>query len=299
MSLIPLTNTNLKKIVCVYQLDYINFKSPGLGDFLRGCFYIMQLTKLLNLDFDIDFSNHPMSKYIENPEKNPFINYDNLEFYLGLNRPSHLCNSPNMYIDYSYANELINKLNNYTYSDTYGLFTNAFPIFYNFLDSGKAFVKSKLQPNKFMQDYIDFTFNELNLEKNTYATIHIRTGDEYLTKSKNMDLNYLNKIKKQIYKIVVSNKKYLIISDCNMVKQMFKTTPNFYVIIREIEHLGGGVIKSTEKNGIMNTLLDFYLMSYSNAIFTMHVYEQISGFSQYCAVINNIPFNSVKLSYDK
>jgi hypothetical protein len=295
MSLITLTNTNLKKIVCVYQLDYINAKGQGLGDFLRGCFYIMQLTKLLNLEFDIDFSNHPMSKYIETTKKNNDINYDNLEWYIGHNRPFHLWTSPNMYIDYSYANELINKLNNYTYSDTYGLFTNAFPIFYNFLDTGRNFVKSKIQPNKFMQDYIDFTFNELNLEKNTYATIHIRTGDEYLTKTKNMDLIYLNKIKTQIYKIVVPNKKYLIISDCNMVKQMLKTTPNFYVIIRDIEHLGGETIKSTETNGIMNTLLDFYLMSYSNAIFTMHVYEQISGFSQYCAIINNISFNSVKL----
>ena len=294
MSLIPLTNTNLKKIVCVYQLDYINAKGQGLGDFLRGCFYIMQLTKLLNLEFDIDFSNHPMSKYIENMGKNPTINYDNLEWYIGHNRPAHLRYNTNMYIDYGFANELINKLNNYTYSDTYGLFTNAFPIFYNFLDSGRTFVKTKLQPNKFMQDYIDFTFKELNLEKNTYATIHIRAGDEYLTKSKNMDLNYLNYIKKQIYKIVVPNKKYLIISDCNMVKQMFKATPNFYVIIREIEHLGGEAIKSMETNGIMNTLLDFYLMSYSNAIFTMHVYEHISGFSQYCAVINNIPFKNIK-----
>jgi hypothetical protein len=295
MSLIPLTNTNLKKIVCVYQLEYTNLKSTGLGDFLRGCFYIMQLTKLLNLEFDIDFSNHPMAKYIENMEKNPAINYDNLEFYVGHNRPPHLWNSQNMYIDYGYANELINKLNNYTYSDTYGLFTFAFPIFYNFLDPGRNFVKSKLQPNKFMQDYIDFTFNELNLEKNTYATIHIRTGDEYLTKTKNMDLNYLNKIKNQIYKIVVPNKKYLIISDCNMVKQMFKTTPNFYVIIREIEHLGGESIKSTETNGVMNTLLDFYLMSYSNALFALSVYSHISGFSKYCAVINNIPFNNVLL----
>jgi hypothetical protein len=80
-----------------------------------------------------------------------------------------------------------------------------------------------------------------------------------------------------------------------MVKQMFKTTPNFYVIIREIEHLGGDAIKSTETNGIMNTLLDFYLMSYSNAIFALSVYSHISGFSKYCAVINNISFNSVKL----
>ena len=190
MSLIPLTNKKLKKIVCVYQLEYINDKSPGLGDFLRGCFYVMQLSKLLNLEFDIDFSNHPMSQYIESQEnKNMSINYNNLEFVKGLNRPPHLWYDSNPHIDKYFANNIINKLNNYSNSDTYGLFSNAFPINYNFLDEGRNFVKFKLTPNKIMQDYIDITFNELQLEKNTYATIHIRTGDQYLTKTKNISLS--------------------------------------------------------------------------------------------------------------
>ena len=37
--LIKFTNTNVKKIVCVYQLHYINLQSKGLGDFIRGCLY--------------------------------------------------------------------------------------------------------------------------------------------------------------------------------------------------------------------------------------------------------------------
>ena len=69
MHLIHFKNKKLKKLVHVYQLNYINGKSPGLGDFLRGSFSFMQLSKLYNLDFDIDFSNHPMSKYLENTEK--------------------------------------------------------------------------------------------------------------------------------------------------------------------------------------------------------------------------------------
>lgn len=296
MSLIPLTNKKLKKIVCVYQLEYINDKSPGLGDFLRGCFYVMQLSKLLNLEFDIDFSNHPMSQYIESQEnKNMSINYNNLEFVKGLNRPPHLWYDPNLFINPYFANEIINKLNNYSNSDTYGLFSNAFPVNYNFLDEGRNFVKSKLTPNKIMQDYIDITFNELQLEKNTYATIHIRTGDQYLTKTKNISLNYLNKIVTQIYKIIVPNKKYLIISDSNDVKQYFKLKPQFYVVIREIEHLGGEAIKlqGNKTNGVMNTLLDFYLMSYSNYIFSMTSYGHVSGFSHYCSIINKIPFKII------
>lgn len=53
------TNTELKKIINVYQLNYTNGVSPGLGDFLRGCLFIAQLSSFLNIDFDIDISNHP------------------------------------------------------------------------------------------------------------------------------------------------------------------------------------------------------------------------------------------------
>ena len=293
MSLIQLTNTNIKKIVCVYQLQYINMPSEGFGDFLRGCFYIMQLSKLLNIGFELDISNHPIAKYIINTGKNSNINYDNLEYIQGHNRPPHLWHNPNMYLDYNFANQIIDKLNNYHYSHTYGLLVNAFPIFYNFLDTGRSFIKSMLQPNTFMQEYIDYTFNEMSLKKNTYATIHIRCGDEYLTNTKNMDNNFITRIKKIINNLIVPNKKYLIISDSNVLKLTLKSNPNFYIINRKIEHLGGELLKSSETNGVMNTLLDFYLMSYSNAIFALSAYGHISGFSKYCAVINNIPFNFI------
>jgi hypothetical protein len=295
MPLIQLTNKNIKKIVCVYQLQFVNMPSPGIGDFLRGCFFVMQLTKLLNLEFELDISNHPIAKYIENSGKNSAINYDNIEFIEGHNRPPHLWQDTNMHLDINFANQIIDKINNHTDSDTYAFFTNSFPIFYNFLDSGREKMKSMLMPNTFMLDYINNTLNEMNLSRNTYATIHIRSGDQYLTNSEVMNVNFINKIKKHINKLIVPNKKYLIISDSNILKMALKTYPNFYIKNRQIEHLGGESLKSTKTNGVMNTLLDFYLMSYSNAIFAFSVYGHVTGFSKYCAVINKIPFNFIIL----
>jgi hypothetical protein len=74
-----------------------------------------------------------------------------------------------------------------------------------------------------------------------------------------------------------------------------KSYPNFYIKNRKIEHLGGESLKSDKTNGVMNTLLDFYLMSYSNAIFALSAYGHVTGFSKYCAVINKIPFNFIIL----
>jgi hypothetical protein len=296
MSLNQLTNKNIKKIVCVYQLKYKNMPSPGIGDFLRGCFFVLQLSQLLNLEFELDISNHPIAKYIENSGKNPAINYENVEFILGQNRPPHLWKDPNKHIDFDYANQIIDKLNNYSHSDTYAFFTNAFPIFYNFLDTGREKIKNMIIPNTFMQEYIDTTLNEMNLTRNTYATIHIRSGDQYLTNSEPMNIEFINKIKKHINRLIIPGKKYLIISDSNILKIALKSYPNFYIINRKIEHLGGDNMRSAESNGVMNTLLDFYLMSYSNAIFALSVYEHISGFSQYCSTINKIPFKYIILS---
>jgi len=296
MPLNKITNKNIKKIVCVYQLQYINSPSPGIGDFIRGCFFTMQLSNLLNIEFELDVSNHPISKYIENSGKKSVINYDNVEFILGQNRPAHLWQNPNMHLDIDFANQIIDKINNHHTSDTFSFFTNAFPIFYNFLDTGREKIKNMIRPNSFMQQYIDNTLNEMNLVRNTYATIHIRSGDQYLTNLEPMNIEFINKVKNHINRLIVPGKKYLIISDSNILKIALKSYPNFYIINKKIEHLGGECLKSTESNGVMNTLLDFYLMSYSNAIFALSVYEHVTGFSRYCSVTNKIPFNYTILS---
>jgi len=46
----------------------------------------------------------------------------------------------------------------------------------------------------------------------------------------------------------------------------------------------------------MNTMLDFYLMGYSNAIISLSVYGHVSGFSKYASILNNIPFNFIKIN---
>ena len=63
-------NPELKKIVNVYQVQFKGFKAPGLGDFVRGCLSMCQFINVINaaygtaIEFDIDVSNHPMSKYL-------------------------------------------------------------------------------------------------------------------------------------------------------------------------------------------------------------------------------------------
>jgi hypothetical protein len=291
------TNKKMKKIVNVYQLDYVNGKSPGLGDFLRGSFCFMQLAQLLNLEFEIDISNHPISKYIENASHIEGIDYNNIFVYDQVNQDSR--GSVNYEgkptnINMDFLNKTISLLNSND-CEVFGLFSNAFPCFNKHTKEGKTLINSKLQPNELMRTYIDNTLNDIGLSKKGYGVIHIRTGDKYLIEGRKMSNIFIEYVKTEINKFIIHGRRYLIISDSNYLKSCLKTLPNLYVFIRDIEHLGGEGMKNHNSNGVMNTMLEYYLMSYSNAIVSMSIYGHVSGFSKYCSIVNDIPFNYIRI----
>jgi hypothetical protein len=283
--MVQLTNTKLKKIVNVYQLRCVNGVSFGFGDFIRGCIFLHQVASLLNIEFDLDISNHPMSKYIEFNEKKCCLEIDYNNIYLMFIN-QYPPDSINRII------ELFNTLN----TQVYGILSNSFPINENYSSSCLNFIKSKLRPNKIMNDYIDETLNTLGLSKYKYGVIHIRTGDDNLVESKGLSVNFIKKVRNILLKKSNRNKKYLIISDSNTLKRFLKDIPNFYTIVKEIQHLGGQRLKSEESEGIKNTLLDFYLMEYSNVVISLSIYSHGSGFSKWCSVLNNIPYLCFKIN---
>lgn len=290
------TNQKLKKIVNVYKLDYKNAKSPGLGDYLRGCFCLMQLAKLLNIEFELDISQHPLSKYIENPKRVEGIDYDNIYLYTEQNTINNKINTEDnaTNINKFFLINIIKYLNCQN-SETVALFTNTFPFFNTYSEEGKDFVRSRLRPNSYMNNYIDFTLNQIGLSKKGYGVIHIRLGDEFIQNEKLGSTVLISRVKNILEKITTPDRKYLVISDCNPLKKSLRVYSNFYIYVRKIEHLGGEAMRSADTNGIMNTMLDFFIMEHSNAILSLSVYGHISGFSKYCSILNNIPFKYIKI----
>ena len=286
------TNKTLKKIVNVYQLECTNAKSVGLGDYLRGCFCILQLAKLLNIEFDIDISNHPISKYIKNVTPVEGVDYNNIEFYMknNSNNRQYIIPQGKLNVSDDFLQNIIIWFNSQN-TKVFGFFSNAFPFFNEFKPESIEFIKSKFQPTPFMESYVEQSLKQMDLSfDQPYEIIHIRTGDRHLVENFVMTKSFMERIKQIVQTFIEPNKHYLILSDANILKYYLKTIPNFHVLIKNIAHVGGEGIKTTDDNGVMNTMLDFFLMSHSQAIFSLSVYDHISGFSQYCAILHGIPF---------
>jgi hypothetical protein len=279
------TNPRLKKIVNVYQLQYTNGFAPGLGDYIRGSICLYQICKFIGIEFDMVI-NHPMSKYLVNHQNPPTdIDYENIEFYaennfLDLKGDNVIKNSGEFY------KNLINKINNIE-SETFYMLCNAFPI-WTTGDECFSKIRNSIAPISDIRCYVYETLMELKMPIIRYSVLHIRTGDNVLLHGKRISPGLLKKIIYTVYKYTRPDKKYIILSDNNNLKNYLNKYKRFSSYTKEIAHLGETNNKSD--TGVKNTLLDFYVMSKASNIISLTTYKHGSGFSEWCSKIYKIPY---------
>ena len=275
------SNIKTRKIVNVYKQKYINNIGMGLGDYIRGSFFLLEFCKENNIEFDLDFSEHPISKFIINQYNDTKIDYTNVLYFHNYNRTK----SKSDIMDY------INSNNN---NKIQYLFTNNHPNINKITQVEKNIIKSKFIPNKELDNAIEETLNKLNLTKKKYNVIHIRIGDRYIIDNKDIDNIILNDID-NIFKNITfnDNEKYLLLSDSKELKKNFKNKYPFLIVQNnDIVHLAGNC---SNDDGLKNTMVDFFLIANSNSILTMSIYGHITGFSHYCSIIYNIPISLIRL----
>ncbi len=290
-------NIKLKKIVNVYQTKYKNIKAQGFGDFIRGSIYLYHLCITLGLDFDINLDNHPISKYLILSHQDNLYDINNVEGFLDYNNKS---------IKENLIRSFIQKLNNCDESVAY-VFINFIPDFdienpkYNIIQHARNIISLKIEPQQFILNQLDDKLSSIGFQRKQYAVIHIRCGDFYMNIQKNIDSEkhkisqkHINDIILFINKYSDKNRRYLLIGDSNEVKQIIANKLNHIRIFNsEIAHLGE-TINPSDKS-IIETLIDFNLMRFSNYVISFTAYGHGSGFSKYSSVLYDVPFKQILL----
>jgi hypothetical protein len=308
---------NGKTIINVYQPIYrynnsIKYAS-GFGDFLRGCYFLLVFTA--NTNINIKFCiNHTLKKWLKynssllfNNNKNDKSNIitDCLHLDRINNWKSSIYDKNNIIKGNNYnpsdidvfLTKLINY-NHYANSDFVYLYTVLYPM--NDIHTiHKKMMIDVLEPSDEMKnDLSDLLFN-LKLEKYSYNIIHLRIGDDHIKneKSINKSSSLVIKIITEINKFINNDQKYFIISDCNSIKSIITdefNNYNIFVLNLPISHFGEGTLN--DEIAIKNNMIDFYIMSYSCNIHSFSCYPHGSGFSLWCALTYDIPYNCMYIS---
>ena len=283
----------IKTIHNVFKSSFNNNANPtGFGDYIRGCYFILQFCREYNLSYDFHIIQHPISKYLTyfNNKQVDIVSskVDKCEY---LNAIS--INDTNNEISYQIENNKINDFIEFLNTRTkYGgnVFINTHYYPRNIINKADIlFIRQILQPTEEIINDVNKKLNNLFLKKHTFDVIHVRMGDDYLlNKNKLLDVNKLNNLFKYIK--ILPNNNYLLITDCYILKKyIINVYPylNIKFILNDITH----TVDNATENGVKNTLIDYYMMSYSNNIHSFSTYIHGSGFSKWCATTYGIPYS--------
>jgi hypothetical protein len=270
-------NTNINKIVSCYGDPPKN----GVGDFIRGCFYLFQLCDKYNISYDIVISN-VIQYFLKN--KNDI--YKNIKL-IDLNKPK-----------VRISRDLFNSIKN---DKIIKIDSNNTLLNKNFSPIHKEVIKHALEPNNEINTTVDNILQSINYKKKEYVIIHIRTGDtikNYIDKN-NIKLKMLNNIYKQInlYEEYFKTNKVFVISDNTSIKIELKKKYNFECHLDQISHFSDtkGSIESHK-----NTFTDLVLMSNAKQIISLTVYDNFSntgsGFSYWTSIVYDIPYHFLRIN---
>jgi hypothetical protein len=285
----------LNSINFVYQQKYKNKFVTGFGDFLRGCYFILEFSQKCKVNANIIIL-HPIKDFLKNKTniipKNIADNIDFCEYINHISNQQYTSYNPDTsalyYEFFTYLNKQpINNKQLFIYTICYPTSV--------ITEESKRIIQHIIDPVDEIKINIDKILTNLHLTKHQFIILHIRSGDQYLNKTeKQFSSSYGTKLIETINQILVKNENYLLIADNIFVKNIIiKHFPSIKTYFKPITHLGENT--KLDNENIKNTLIDFYIISYSKSVYNISSYHHGSGFSMWASLTYNIPYQSYKI----
>lgn len=244
---------------------------PGFGDFLRGTVALFQLSQLLNFELQVDFSRHPLSRYIE---------------------PCDILDLQDEQPIYEFFNTDIKKLEPFLADQvlrgTSYVTTHAVPLFS--MDSEcRYFICKRISPKVDVNSRLQTLLSEFALDR--FCVVHMRMGDHTF----GADVSVVPAVEDCLRELIVPKwgRNVLLISDNIAIKELLAKNFSVVLIANTPVHLGQCGNNDSPGHGILDTFMDFHLMARSEEIYQYSAYPWGSGFSDMCSRIYDIPLTKI------
>jgi hypothetical protein len=247
----------------VHNLKQSNLENRwGLGDLIRGTASIHAACCELGLDFELDYSNHPI------------VNIFNYEFVKKENGKEREI----IFVDFKSHKELVGYIkkgillgNDMEFmSNGYGTWNE------KYVDEFRDFIRPRLQ---LRNEYAQRAGQLLPTQK-PYEVLHFRLGDSYLIEG---SINIDQSIIKCLEKNIAENT--FLITDSIALKKL--AIENYRIKTLPVIPSHFGLHSSFDR--LFYTQLEFILMGASKKIKTFSVYPWISGFAKAASFIYDVP----------
>ena len=271
-------------MLCVHKYLTVcktNPQPPGFADFLRGTVALFYYSKQYNYEFYID-GTHPLFSFLQ----------PNNRIVKAFDLTVHELIWPMRFADINMKlQKLFEKKENFTvlthcpYQKIEDTFFNYGPI----RQDAREFLQDILKPNEVIQKKISFIFETIYKinPSSKFKVIHLRFGDKFINTTETIPTDiYLTHYIKVLNIISHSKEPCILMSDATMIARKLKEDlPQLLYWDNHKIHLGS--LEKDPSEGIIDTLVDFFIMSKASEI-----YSAASGFAIIISEIYGIKYTS-------
>ena len=262
------------------QSYFIKEKGMGLGDFIRGSLASQQLCIEYGLRFQVDLSHHPIGKYIIQRCDAPAPSIESI---------LNLQDIPNFTIR-ALKSQLKSNINLKTlqHQNLY-IYTNVWPMFKIASIISKR-IRDFFVPNECLETAINTSYDTYDV----YGIIHIRAGDLLSFGTQIGDVVHLslNELLDMLHPHLksLSGKNYIVMSDSEALKAEISNRYGFKCTSSKPSHL------ALDGDGVLDTLVDYFILSRATHIHQFSVHHWGSGFSDSVNWLYGVPVIKHRLS---
>jgi hypothetical protein len=296
----------------------------GLGDFLRGCVYLQQQFCNDRVKLFIDFSQHPIGRWIQPlDEQVKSIVFNREDVTVNQPAASAAVREFPYYVSQQDPNGVRECIRT-----NQALLTNHFPSMpVDISHEMKSHIRLFLQPGRELRSAIDQRMQTYMLQPRSYAILSIRMGDQFLvTPSQRTpgegvyaspitfsveDMVVLDEIARLLHSSRMPvDKPIVLMSDCgadklNIVQahlfhwqqQQQGAGRRFFNLhacsSSKVVHLAFADTAHNNNNNndaqqVRDTLIDFFIMANADFVLQLSSYSWCSGFAQWAATLHNV-----------
>lgn len=268
----------------VYQEEFGNGYSLGIGDFIRGSIFVLQFCKLHGIPCEITFKNHQLSKFLNVSNATPINDLSIMRDKQPINATFYKMNGEIRHTVGSVYDSSRSFINYWNRTKSTCVNTNFYPMYPDMLVEHKAYMKTLLEPTESIKQIALDEIRRMKL--NNYKIIHVRCGDAELIH---------NIINNELHETILTqldgrmDDRTLVLSDSSTLKQRIKMKyPRVHIVQNTTKHIGEGVVNAGAS--YVSLLVDMFFISLSTQVVSLSTLNHGSGFAEWISKIYDIPY---------
>ncbi len=277
----------------VYQETYADGQTAtGWGDYVRSCVYTLQVCSEHGVPCEL-WVSHPLGRWLRGGQQ-PRVPHVRALTTSNLQMPRWDADTRRFreWVLHDHPHRAFVEYAREQPAVHHRVWTNhlQFPV-RTPTSAERAWLQHRLAPSADVVTCVDARLRAWGLCNRPFRAVHVRAGDAQLVREQSLTYTVAASLASAVAAAIAPDEEVVLVADCPAFKRWFAARwPRAHTHFDAITHVGEGVAFTDD--ALKHTMLDYFLLARATDIRAFTVYPHGTGFSQWCAVVYDLPYQA-------